>query len=98
MVPAWVNRKRPVRPKMLAAAGVRQLDMRPSELFNFQRSVSHCSRHLTMRTAGFGTTPRILFTRRRAWPGFPVGPVRHSTDLALAVPTTLQIRAFAIRG
>ena len=39
---------------------------RSSKLFNFQRSMSHCCRHLTMRTAGFGTAPRILFSRQRS--------------------------------
>ncbi len=38
---------------------------RPSKLFNFQRSVSHRRRHLAMRTTGFGTAPRILFSRQR---------------------------------
>jgi len=28
---------------------------RPFTIFNFQRSVKHCRRHLTMRTAGFRT-------------------------------------------
>ena len=37
---------------------------RPFTLFNFQRSVKHYRRHLTMRTAGFRTAPRILFTRQ----------------------------------
>ena len=39
---------------------------RPFTLFNFQRSVKHYRRHLTVRTAGFRTAPRILFTRQRA--------------------------------
>ena len=42
------------------------LGTRPFTLFNFQRSVKHYRRHLTMRTAGFRTAPRILFTRQRA--------------------------------
>src|SRR5258708_1040525 len=52
---------------------------RTSELFNFQRSVSHCRRHLTMRTAGFGIAPRILFTRQRTAARF-TSRLHHTLD------------------
>ena len=40
--------------------------MRSFTLSNFQRPMSHGRRHLTMRTIGFGTAPRILFSRQRS--------------------------------
>jgi hypothetical protein len=47
-------------PAVLDNSGICQVT-----LSNFQRSVNHCRRHLTMRTTCFGTAPRILFTRQR---------------------------------
>ena len=58
-----------------AAAAVRQLGTRPSKPSNFQRSVSHCRRHLTMRTAGFRyCTSNSIFEAKNA------GSVHESTS------------------
>ena len=58
----------------------------PDYVSNFERSVNHCRRHLTMRTAGFSTAPRILFTRQRASrrlsdrPNLPESPPSYRTQ------------------
>src|ERR1700692_136870 len=47
-------------------AAVRRLGTRRSEIFNFQRSVSHRRRHLTMRTVAPRYCLEFLFTKQRA--------------------------------
>jgi hypothetical protein len=49
-------------------AAVRQPGTRRSELFNFQRSVSHRRRHLTMRTVALGTASNS-YSRDNERPG-----------------------------
>jgi hypothetical protein len=66
--------------------------MCPITLSNFQRSVNHCRRHLTMRTAGFRTAPRILFTRQRALWRLSRGPILPSRSYGTTRTAPARLR------